>query len=36
MRGGESRMAFLSVAANVVLGVAGVILGRFAVKALGV
>jgi CrcB protein len=36
MRGGESRMAFLSVAANVVLGVAGVILGRFAVKVLGV
>lgn len=36
LRSGESKLALLSVAANVVLGVAGVILGRFAVKALGV
>jgi len=36
LRGGESRLALLSVAANVVLGVTGVILGRFAMRALGV
>jgi CrcB protein len=36
LRSGESRLALLSVVANVVFGVAGVILGRFAVKALGV
>lgn len=36
MRSGESRLALLSVAANLLLGVAAVVLGRFAVRALGV
>lgn len=34
MRGGETRLAALSVAANVVLGVAGVLLGRALARAL--
>ena len=36
LRGGETRLALVSVAANVVLGVAGVLAGRAAVRVLGV